>query len=499
MSKEALSTKNLTKQFSGVLAVNGVDFSLKQGEIHGLVGENGAGKSTFVKLINGSLSPTSGEIFINGIRKSFKSPQHATLEGVGMVYQELMLLPHLSIAENICLPLYLKEKRTKISWKEINKIAKEKLESLGFNFDVTQKIGSVSVAIQQIVAICRALIADCNILILDEPTSSLSDKDAEILLKTLNKLKKQGYAIIFISHRLEEVLEISDRITVLRNGNKVATFTVDKSITVDTIAEYIVGKKIEDKFPKRIKKQQTDEIILEVEDLSIDDIVNSVSFQLKKGEILGIVGTVGAGKTEIAKALFGAQIVKSGKILFNKREINISSPFEAIKNRIALVPENRRDEGLILNKSIKFNISLPILRTLNKFGFIEKRKEKAKAKKFVDSLNIKCTSIEQIVEFLSGGNQQKVVLAKWLAANMELVIFDEPTRGVDVGAKTEIYKLINEIADRNVGILLFTSEVPEVLGVADRVLILRMGSIIKEFNRNELQKEEVQRLVSSGR
>lgn len=495
---KVLEAKSLTKRFPGVLAVDNVNFDLLKGEIHGLVGENGAGKSTFVKMLDGSYRPDEGKVILNGQEIKLNSPQEANQKGIGMVYQELMLLPHLSVAENICLPWLILEKKKRIDWKELYDIASKQLKKLGIDYNVREKVSNLTVAQQQIVSIARTLASNCQLLILDEPTSALSTKDVNNLFQVMKKLKKQGVAIIFISHRLEEVLEIADRLTVLRDSRKIGTFHIG-DLTEDKIAELIVGRPVRDKYPKS-NITASDEELLRLENIKVKDKLFNISLYLRKGEILGIVGALGAGKTELALILFGAYKIRSeGKIFFENKKLLVKSPENAIKKGIALVPEDRRGSGLILNNGVRFNISLPILGKINKLGFIKTKKEKNIIKDFIKKLKINCTSMEQIVETLSGGNQQKVVLSKCLAAQAKLVIMDEPTRGIDVGAKVEIYKLINELAQKGVSVILLSSEVPEICGMSDRIIVLYRGKIVKEVNHDQTNELEIQRLVLSGR
>lgn len=499
MKSEILVTENLTKIFPGVVAVDKINFNLLKGEIHGLVGENGAGKSTLMNMLDGSYTPDGGKILLEGSEVKFSSPENAARRGIGMVYQELMLLPYQSIAENICISKLVVDKVKVINWKDINQTAYDKLKELGFEYDVKTKVKNISVAQQQIIAIARALISNCKILILDEPTSALPAKDVNTLFQTMIGLKEHGVAMIFISHRLEEVLKISDRVTVLRDGRKIGTFGV-KELSEDKIAELIVGRKVKDKYPK-ISTAATN-TILRVEKLNIENKVNNASLEIKRGQILGVVGAMGAGKTEIAKSLFGAYSGKlKGNIYLQNKMVSILSPSDATSMGIALVTEDRRGEGLILNQGIRFNTSLSVIGSINKFGFINFQEDVKIANKSVKKLNIKCTSIEQQTELLSGGNQQKVVLGKWLATTkLKVIIFDEPTKGIDVGAKVEIYKIINQLVKDGIGILFFSSEVPEVCGIADKILVLYRGTIIHEQIRSEKEFDEhlIQKLVLSG-
>jgi len=500
---EVLSVENLTKKFSGVIVVNNVNFSLLEGEIHGLVGENGAGKSTFVRMLDGSFFPNDGKIILKGEEMKFHSPLEAFRKGIGMVYQELMLLPKQSIAENICISKILLENKKVINWQKINEIAYNKLKELGLDYDVRVKVNKISVAEQQLVALARVLINNCKVVILDESTSALGEKDVKVLFEVMKRLKNMGISIIFISHRLEEILKISDRITIFRDGQKIGTFKTEE-LSKDKIVTLITGREIKDMYPKVLTK--VSDTILKVENMSIENKVDDVSFEVKRGEILYIVGSVGAGKTEIAKALFGVYDEKTlrGNIYFENKKISIHSPKEAIeKIGIALINENRRDEGLFLKLSVRFNISINILKDIIKRGFSINSKEEVKiVEKFIKKLDINCLSVEQKVETLSGGNQQKVILSRWLAkTNIKLIIFDEPTRGIDVGAKVEIYKLMNQLVQEGIGILVFSSEVPEAIAISDRLLVMYRGKIVHEELRSKTGFDEhlIQSLVLSGR
>lgn len=496
--RKVLETRGLTKNFPGVLAVDHVDFELFEGEIHGLVGENGAGKSTFVKMIDGSYQPDDGKLILNGKTIDIKSPQESALIGIGMVHQELMLLPHLTVAENICISWLILNNKKRINWKELYSVARIQLEKLGVYYNLDELVMNMTLAQQQIISIARALASNCNILILDEPTSALAQEDVDHLFDIINELKRHNVAIIFISHRLKEVMKITDRVTVLRDGKKVGTFDI-KDLSEDKITELIIGRFIKDKFPKKMSYVSKQEIIL-LDKLTIEKKVSNITFNVKEGEILGIVGAVGAGKSEIALTLFGAyNNPTEGSIVYEGNEISFTSPADAIRKGIALVPEDRRGLGLILNQGVRFNISLPILKNISNKWFVKLKDEIEITNNFVEKIRIKCTSIEQFVENLSGGNQQKVVLAKWLAANSKLIIMDEPTRGIDVGAKVEIYKLMNDLAKRGIGIILLSPEVPEVCGISDRIIVLFKGKIVKEVLRENFNEYEIQRLVLSGR
>lgn len=494
-----LEVKNLTKSFPGVLAVDSLNFDLFEGEIHAICGENGAGKSTFVKMLEGSYTPDEGQIILNGHEVRFNSPREAFKSGIAMVHQELMLIPHLSIAENICFPLAVLKNKRWVDWKELNNFAKLQLKKLGINYDTKILVRNLTIAQQQIISIAKALASNCKLLILDEPTSALSGKDIRHLFKILEELKKHKISIIFISHRLNEILEITDRCTILRDSRKIGTFHV-KDLTEEKIAELIVGRPMKDRFPK-IDIRTTNEEFLRVENLNLkNNKLLNISFHINKSEILGIVGAMGAGKTELALTLFGAYDSESrGKIFLENKEVLINSPINAIQKGISLIPEDRRGLGLIMNQGIRFNMSIAILKKINKWGLVQRKLEEISTTDFATKLRIKCTSIEQLVENLSGGNQQKVIIARWLIAQSRLIIMDEPTRGIDVGVKLEIYRLIKDLALQGKSIIFLSSEVPEICNLSHRILILYKGKIIKEANHNQLTESEVQRLLLIGR
>lgn len=495
----ALMLRGISKRFSGIAALDNVDLELRPGEIHGLLGENGAGKSTLMKVLYGALPPDEGEILVDGHAVEFGSPEAARQRGIAMVYQELNLLPHLSVAENIFISALPHTRMGTVDWRKLNIIAREALVRLGLEAseaDVRQRVGDLSVAQQQIVAIARALSANCRVMILDEPTSALPQRDVDNLFRVMKTLKSQNVSVVFISHRLKEVMEITDRITVLRNGRVVGILDTPEA-DEDMLACMIAGRSISEKFPKRQSKPTG--MLLELRDVTVKNRLESISFGIQKGEILGIVGLLGAGKTEIAHAIFGVYghdpAIVSGDIIMDGKALRVNSPSEAIDYGIGLVPENRSASGLVLNQDIRFNVSLPSLRSLSKRGFVDLKEETHIVTGLVERLGIRCVSSAQLVRSLSGGNQQKVVLAKWLANKAKLIILDEPTRGIDVGAKVGVYNLMNDLVSRGLAILLLSSEVPEVYGMADRILVLNRGRIIHELRREETTEQELQRLV----
>jgi ABC-type sugar transport system ATPase subunit len=499
MPANLLELRHITKRFFGVTVLDKVCFDLAPAEIHGLLGENGAGKSTLMKVLNGVLLPDEGEVLVEGRPARLFSPQEALRRGIGMVYQELHLLPHLSVAENIFASRLPLTKLGTVAWTELASQARKRLELLGIDLDVRTRVRDLSVAEQQVIAIARALVSDCRILVLDEPTSALPQKDVESLFLVLRRLKEHGVSLVFISHKLGEVLEITDRITVLRNGQKVGSLLTRES-NEGLLTELVVGRAISGKYPKA--KSTPSEEVLRVQRLSVRGRLTDISFSLRKGEILGIVGLLGAGKTEIAKAIFGVYgnnpSVLGGDLYLDQKKVMLNSPADAVRNGIGFVPENRANEGLLVNHHVAFNISLPALAEVSAYGVVKRSQETGLVRGLIERLRIKCTSMFQKTRNLSGGNQQKVVLAKWLATRAKLVILDEPTRGIDVGAKVEVYNLLHDLLERGVGVLLLSSEVPEVQGMADRILVLDRGRIIREIRREEVDGQGLQRLVMSG-
>jgi ABC-type sugar transport system ATPase subunit len=497
MKNKLLELKNISKNFGGVRALDKVNFDIEKGEIHGLLGENGAGKSTLMKIISGALKQDEGKIKLEGEEVKLRSPLDAENKGIAMVYQELHLLTDLSVAENIFISEFNQKNYGKINWKDLYKRAENEMKKLDVNIDVRKKIKEISVAEQQIVAIIRALVSESKILIMDEPTSALSLKDIKFLLEFLQKLKEKGYSIIFITHKLDEVLEITDRITVLRNGKKIEVLETDET-DENELSKLIIGRSVDNIYPTI--NQNKGKKLLELNNISLKNKLKNISFSLFEGEILGIVGLLGAGKTEIGKTIFGAYNIKEvkGDIYFNEEKIFNKSPHEAIERGIGFVPEDRSSEGLLTKQNVKFNISLSALKEISNNKIIKNKKEKNMVNNLVDKLGIKCSSINQKVTGLSGGNQQKVVLSKWLANQSKIIIFDEPTRGIDVGAKIEVYNFFKELLNIGVGILLLSSEVPEIYGIANRILVLNNGQIIDEKNKSDVTKDELQKLVMSG-
>jgi len=472
-----LSLKGIRKSFPGVQAVKEGDFELKAGEVHALIGENGAGKSTLIKVLAGVHSPDAGFISINGYKHRISSPIDAAELGIGVIYQEFNLVPTLTVRENILLG---KEKtRAGFTDKKIEKEkATEALKFIGVEINPEIPCTDLTVAEQQIVEIAKAVSADAGILIMDEPTAALTAREVEKLFNVVRILKKKGIGIIFITHRLSEVFDIADRVTVMRDGICVGSYETTK-ISRKRLVELMVGRKIEQEFP--YEKTEIGEEILSVNGISRSGSVNDVSFSVRAGEVLGITGLVGSGRTETARLIFGADRRDSGEIYIDGALADIESPSNAIKYGVSLLTEDRKSQGLMLNLSAEKNFSIANLPDRAKCGFINKTEERRSFRSYIKSLKIKVSTEAQPVRTLSGGNQQKVLIARWLETNSKIMIFDEPTRGVDVGAKYEIYLLINRLKKNGKAIVIISSEFPEVLGMCDRVLVMHRGEITGEI------------------
>jgi len=491
-----LEIKNVTKEFPGVLALDNVSFNIRRGEVHVLIGENGAGKSTLMKILSGVYQANGGKVLLNGNEIDFSNPKEAQLAGISIIYQEFSLIPYLNAVENIFLGREYK-KNGVLDKKGMREEAKELLEVLDVEIDLKKSVNQLSVAEQQFIEIAKAVSINDNVLILDEPTATLTNQETKILFKLINNLKEKGVTMIFISHHLEETFEIGDRLTCLRDGQWVGTEDIS-DLDEKKIIKMMVGRDIGDTFPKRAESVKKD-IMLEVKNLKRNENEDFVNFKLKKGEILGVAGLVGSGRTEMARALIGADKVLSKELFIKGEKIVINSPAEALENGIGLIPENRKSQGLILGLSVKDNISINSLNKILKSNlFINKKEEKKRSQKLVEDLNIKTPSLKQAVKNLSGGNQQKVVLAKWLGVESNVLIFDEPTRGIDVGAKLEIYKLMNELVEMGISIIMISSELPEVLAMSNRIMVMHNNKIKAVLENNEDVDQETIMYYATG-
>ena len=461
MADTLLSVHHITKSYPGVLALDDVSFDVRRGEVHALLGENGAGKSTLIKVLAGAIQPDSGRVEFEGIGYDFLEPRQAKDLGIGIIYQEFNLVPSLTVAENIFLGREMRRGWV-VRKREQNARARELLDMLRVPIDPAAPVRELSVAYRQIVEIAKAVSKNVKLLILDEPSAPLTTQEVDALFDLVRRLKADGVTSIYISHRLEELFEISDRVTVMRDGRYIATLDT-RSTTRGELIALEVGRELSDAFPKRGGGRDAGKVVLDVSNLSCGDKLRGVSFSLHRGEILGISGLVGAGRTELARTIFGADPATSGEIRVDGRQAMIGNPSEAIAHGIGLIPEDRKGQGLLLEMAVGENISFATIRKLSRASVIRRKLEGVTVKSFIDSLRIKTPSSRQRTANLSGGNQQKVVLAKWLAMASRVLIFDEPTRGIDVGAKQEIHRLITDLADAGASILLISSEMPELL------------------------------------
>jgi len=498
-----LEMKHITKEFPGVKALDDVTFKVNRGQIHALCGENGAGKSTLMKVLSGvfPFGEYEGEILVNGEVKKFRSIKDSEIAGVTIIYQELALVKDMTIAENIFLGNE-KAKKGIISWEEMNESANDWLRKIGLAVDSKEKISSLGVGQQQLVEIAKALSKNCDIIIMDEPTAALAEEEVEILMNILNQLREQGITVIYISHKLKEVMRIADEVTILRDGQTISTQAIDE-VTENSIISLMVGRELKDLFP--YEDNRKDEEVMNVQDFTFklkrsnQPVTSNISFTLKKGEVLGIGGLMGAGRTELAMSLFGGyEGDASGNIKIAGQPYNIAGPKEAIDHGLAYVSEDRKRYGLVLGMDVGQNTTLASLGSVSSLSFLQKEKEVVQTEYYNKKMNVKTPSLETKVLTLSGGNQQKVVLSKWLMTNPKVLILDEPTRGIDVGAKQEIYKLINELTGQGVAVIMISSELPELLGMSDRVLVMADCEISGELSREDANQEEILKLATGG-
>lgn len=481
--------KRITKRFQGVTALDDVQFELAKGEVHALVGENGAGKSTLMKILAGVHQADFGEIILNGQSINISSPAESQKLGISIIHQELNLIPYLTVAENIFLGREPKKMRF-LDDKKMQRDTKKLLNQFGLNLDPKSIVQNLSIGEQQVVEIIKALSLNPEILIMDEPTAVLTDKESDKLFEFIKLLKAQGVSIIYISHRLPELKVICDRITVLRDGKWILT---DKLVdfTEYDIANLMVGRELQDMYPPIPTK--IGEEILRVKNLSQKPFFNNIDFSLKKGEVLGFAGLIGAGRSELANAIFGGEIADEGKVYWKGREVNHKSPMHAVKEGFGFATEDRKQTGLVLDMSIAHNITLANLKKYQRGGFVNKKSEKVDIAKQIKDLKIKLHNVNQPVKNLSGGNQQKVVLAKWLIANTELFFFDEPTRGIDVGAKREVYHLISNLAKEGKGVIVISSELTELIGICNRIIVMHNGEITGNVDHKEATEQVLMR------
>lgn len=488
-----LSIKNLSKYYPGVQALDDVSIDFYEGEVHALIGENGAGKSTLIKMISGAAKPDGGVITFHGKNYEEMSPHLSKALGIEVIYQEFNLIPTLSVAENVFMGDEIKVNGM-IDRKTLIEKTKSIFQSMKTNIDPMALVEDLPIAYMQLVEIAKSISRQVKVLIMDEPTAPLSNSEVEILFQLVRELKNKGVTIIYISHRLPELFEISDRLTVMRDGKKIITLNTAET-TKKELIKYMVGREITETCPRREFKPG--EVILEVKNITGNG-VKDIFFKVRKGEIFGLGGLVGAGRTELVRLLFGADKLENGEIWLEERKVRIQDPRQAVKLGFGLVPEDRKQHGAIQELSIRWNITLPILQKLSRLGVINRKKEDDCVTKHKDVLEIKTPSVDQAVKNLSGGNQQKVVLSKWMASQSKILIFDEPTRGVDVGAKQEIYKFMNNLARQGIAIIMISSEMEELLGMSDRILVLCEGRVMGELQKEEFSQENVLSLASGN-
>ncbi len=479
---------SISKQFGAIQALRNVNLSLYPGEVHALVGENGAGKSTLVKILAGIHRQDEGVVKVSGEVVELRSPIQAQALGIAVVQQEPMLFPDLDVAENVFMGRHPRDRFGRVDWKRMYREVDQLLASLDVALSSHTPVQGLSVAEQQLVEIAKALSLQARVLVLDEPTAALSAHEVEELFAIVKQLQKRGVAVLFVSHRLDEVFTIADRLTVLRDGTHIITAPVSE-MTTEEIIKHMVGRELSNLFPKG--EAEIGEVVLEVRHITRPGVFTDVSFQLRRGQILGFAGLVGAGRTEVARVLFGIDQAESGEILLKGKQVRIRSPQQAMDYGIAYVPEDRHQHGLVMNFSIATNITLPILRQVSRLGLVEPRREQQIASEYSNQLHVRSAGVEQLVSALSGGNQQKVVLGKWLATNPSVLILDEPTRGIDVGAKAEVHRIISDLASRGLAIILISSELPEVLAMADQIIVLHEGRVTGTFARSEASQERV--------
>jgi len=488
-----LKIENISKHFGGLVAVNNVHLDLRYREVHAVVGENGAGKSTLMNILAGIVKRDSGKIFYKGKQVEFESPIDAMKSGIATIHQELSMLPSLNVIENIFMG-HMDSKFGCVLWNTLKKKALKVLNQVGLHISPYQLVSDLSISDRQLVEIAKALAQNASLIIMDEPNSSLTEAETEQLFKVINNLKQSGVSILYVSHKIDEVLNISDRITVLRDGQYIGTIE-KKEATADKVIKMMVGRELNRNATYR--KHEIGEIVLDVQGITCAHF-KDVSFSVRKGEIVGLSGLVGARRSEVANAIFGLNPITAGKIIWQKKTVEFKSPIEAIKNGIAMVPEDRKELSLFMQLPIELNLSIAELPRISDNGIINNAKVKNVIRKFVDMLNIKMVSEDYPVSSLSGGNQQKIVLSRWLATNPMLLILDEPTHGIDVGTKAEIYKLMHKLTAEGISIILISSELPEIILMADRVVVLYEGRVTAILNRDEISEDKIMAYATNG-
>ncbi|GKU84027.1 sugar ABC transporter ATP-binding protein [Niallia sp. NCCP-28] len=495
MSGKLLEMKGVTKRFPGVYALKGVDFELEIGEVHALLGENGAGKSTLMKILNGIYSIDEGNIFINRNEVQIHGVKDAQKYGISIIHQEISLVPYLSIAENIYLGRESVTKTGFIDQKTMYENAQKLLNDFDLGLSADTTVNKLNVAQQQMIEIIKAVSFHSKIIVMDEPTSSLTEKEVDFLFKTIRNLKEQGVGIVYISHRMNELFEITDRITVMRDGTYIGT-VITKDTTNEKLISMMVGRELTNYYVRDFSV--SDECVLKVSNLTKKGVIENTSFELRKGEILGFSGLVGAGRSELMKCIFGLDSFEQGEIFVKGNKVTIKNPNDAIKNKIAYVTENRKEEGLFLIQSVQYNVTIKILDEFMKFFRVNSKVENMETNNYIKELSIKTPSPNQEVKNLSGGNQQKVLISRWLATKPQVLILDEPTRGVDVGAKAEIYSIMNQLVKEGVSIIMISSELPEVINMSDRVAVMCKGKIQKILTKDSFNQETIMHYATGG-
>jgi ribose transport system ATP-binding protein len=493
--KPLIEMRNITKTFPGVTALDQVDFQCNAGEVHAVVGENGAGKSTLMKLLAGVYQPDEGKIVIDGESVRFTNPHDAQNKGVSIIYQELNLLPDMSVADNVFLGREAVRRFGFLNDSEVASSAREVLSRLGVKIDPRTRLGTLSVPQQQMVEIAKALSLNAKVVIMDEPSAALGGKDLEYVFDVIRALKQQGVAVIYISHRIAEVFEIADRVTIFKDGRVVGTELVS-DIDRPTLVRLMIGRSFSETFPPR--GHETGEDILQIENMTVGHMLKDINLTVRAGEIVGISGLVGAGRTELAQSIFGLRKIEHGQIFVRGKPVKVRSPRQALGQRMGFLTENRNAEGLVLGQNVVHNAALPSLWKRQRWGIVDRASESRVVEAATNDLKLKAPSLKADVENLSGGNRQKVVLAKWLISEPDLLIFDEPTRGIDVGAKAEIWNLMRNLANQGKAVLMISSELPEIVGMSDRVYIMHQGSIVGELRGEEASEEDVMMLATYG-
>lgn len=487
MADYILELQHISKSFPGVKALDDVSVSIERGSVHALVGENGAGKSTLIKVLAGIYHPEQGEVFLDGVKTKFRTPYDSQQKGISVVHQEFKMSESLSVAENVFLGNLMYKGRL-VDWKGMRRRADEMLRELGVPMDVELAVETLSVAQKQMVEICKAINRHCKVLIMDEPSATLTEKEQALMFNTVRRLKQDGVTIIYISHRLEEIFDLCDNVTVLRDGMHIKTVPV-ASVTRDELVSMMVGRTVAKEYPHA--SSEVGEVVLEARNICRKGVLHDISFKLHRGEVLGIAGLVGAGRTELARAVLGIDKMDSGEILLHGKPVRIDRFNKAIAHGLSLVPEDRKSQGLVQIATVSRNINMVNMSAAARGVVIDAAKEREISQEYVEKLDIMTPSIETEAQYLSGGNQQKVVIAKWLLEDSEIIILDEPTRGIDVGAKSEIYHLIVHLVEQGKAVLMISSELPEVIGMSDRILVIHEGRVADELMREEATQEKI--------